>query len=708
MNPLASFQTAQPTQPTAGSRPALNSFLTPKNTQQSFNQSQTALAHSQSYLQRVQDTMKAGADISGNAQVSGANELTQSTGSAMDQMQGKGLPEKVLIGLQGAGNWAGTIAKTTLGMGIGAAKAGLAPISQIQTSQGDTLGSHFATGAKNLETGAVENFKNAFPDVVNWWNSLHPSEQQGISNVINTVGLTGVGKLSTATAPGVAESLAGVATKSGEGVLNTISKVQDIGQSVGNKLSGVNKAPDARIVKVADEWKAPTVPGKVSNPASFSKATAVLEYSPDTPNFLAEQGIHPANNIENGRYATADTADALRATAGQMSKDTLRPSLQQADYITPKTPVADLMSGALSNLSKDKNITEGDLATITKNIQKETALLQKKYPHGMSLAEMDDAKITYAKNGGYSPVKSALDNNTATANRALSSSLADMVQTKAPADLPVGDFKTYLSQYYKAADYLDQLNNKKAPVSLTQYLARRGSQVAGAVVGHGIGGGILGGVGGYLIGGAIEHAIENLTGPMRATFMKNLQITNPVAYTKVQEYLKNMTSGGTGVPRLNPPSAIQLPEAANAATKPVVGSGESTVKSVPAAQGLPNEKTGAPTFKSTPNVGERGFINYGAMGEDLSKMAKAFMKNQPSSATLRALTVFLDHYDSKVLPQGETSSASFTSAVRKVLKEETGLDTFDWTDNKLAKFGTLIEDKIKALDKKYVKPSVPK
>lgn len=665
-------------------------FGSPEPTQtkdQQFNSSQTALSHSQSYLDRVKSTMKAGADISGNAQVGGANELLQHAGEAMDQMQGKALPEKLLIGLQEAGNWAGTIAKTTIGMGVGAAKAGLAPITQKKTPQGDTIGERFATGAKNLGEGAADNFRSTFPDVVKWWDALHPSEQQGISNVINTIGLTGAGKLSSATAPGVAESLLGTVTTAGKGALNTIGKVQDVGAAAGDVFKVFKKTPDAKLLKVAEEWKAPTVPGKASNPASFNKATAVLENSPQTPQFLAEQGIHPANNIENTRYATADTADAMRETAGQMSKDTLRPSLQLADYSTPKTPVADITAQAIAGLSKDKYITQTDLASITKSIQKESALLQKKYPLGMSLTEMHDAKITYAKNGGYSPVKSALDNNTATANRNLGTSLGDMVEVKAPKDLPVGDFNAYLSQYYKAADYLDQLNNKKAPVSLTQYLARRGSQVVGAVVGHGVGGGVLGGVGGYMIGGAIEHAIENLTGPMRATFMKNLQITNPAAFTKVQEYLKNMTSGGTGTPLLNPPSAIQLPEGVKA-LKPIEG--KPTVE--------------AP--KST-KTGESGFVDYAKMGNDLSKIAATWMKNNPSADTLKALTVFLNHYDSHVLPSGETSSASFTSGVRRVLKEDTGLDTFDWTNDRLAKFATLIEGKIKALDKKYVKPSVP-
>jgi hypothetical protein len=350
---------------------------------------------------------------------------------------------------------------------------------------------------------------------------------------------------------------------------------------------------DAVATSLAKEWQAPA---QVNKPA-FNKPRAVLEKDPNTPVFLGKQGIDPRAHIEDGKYTTTDTADALRDTAGKMSTDTLRPSLQMADYVTPKTPVSELEQAAINQARKEPHVTAGDLESIISNIRKEAAALKTKYPDGMNLTEMHDNKITYAKNGGYSPIKSAADNNTATGNRAFGSALGQAVETKAPASVPVKDFNSYLGSYYKAADYLDTLNGKTAPTSLVQDFMRAGAKFGGAAVGSHFGGGIVSAFAGYSIGRAIEHALENMPNPMRGPFLRNLQMTNPEAFTKVQEYLHAQTSGNTGTPRLPAPRFVPL----GSETKPAP---VSSVRSVPAQKGLPNTnpKTGKiqSTYTSTP------------------------------------------------------------------------------------------------------------
>lgn len=306
----------------------------------------------------------------------------------------------------------------------------------------------------------------------------------------------------------------------------------------GGESSGIlNKARAARqesgISSVAKDWKAPAE----APTATFNNARAVLDKSPDTPRFLAEQKLDPNAHIEQGRFSTEDAAQALRDTAGTMSHDTLRPSLEAADKTLPRTPIRDITNAAIEEARSQHSDTALSHEQIISNIQKESAALARKYPDGMSLTDMHDNKITYAKNGGYSPIKSALDNNTASANRSLGSALGKMVESKAPSDVPVGEFNKYLQKYYKAADYLDALHTKKAPYSTGKYIANRAASVAGAAIGHGLGGGILGGVGGYMIGGALEHAVENIPNPLRAAFLRKLQIEKPAAYVKVQKYL---------------------------------------------------------------------------------------------------------------------------------------------------------------------------
>jgi hypothetical protein len=374
---------------------------------------------------------------------------------------------------------------------------------------------------------------------------------------------------------------------------------EEMAASKASDVAAQKQVTAGKVQKVADEWAKPTIPGKASNPASFNKATAILEKSPDTPKFLAEQKLAPSNHIENGRYATADSADAMRETAGKMSRDTLRPSLQMADYAVPKTPVAEIQKTAIANATKDTSLTAGEREAVIRNINKEAQALQRSNPDGLSLTDMHDSKITYAQKGGYRPDKSALDNNIATANRNLSSALGDAVETKAPKDIPVHEFNQYLTKYYKAADYLDALNTKTAPVSLLQNVAHRGAQVIGAAVGHSVGGGILGGVGGYMIGGALEHAIENMALPMRDSFLRNLKITNPEAYTKVAEFI--------GKQEAERATRLALPEGKALGTSEnphiVAPTDTSGVQMIPASKTLPtaNPKTGRmqKTFQSS-------------------------------------------------------------------------------------------------------------
>ncbi len=82
------------------------------------------------------------------------------------------------------------------------------------------------------------------------------------------------------------------------------------------------------------------------------------------------------------------------------------------------------------------------------------------------------------------------------------------------------------------------MHGKKAPVSPLQSAARYASKVTGAKVAGMLGGGdLVSEFVGYHIGGALEKFVENMTNPMRDSFLKNLQKTKPPAFTKIQEFL---------------------------------------------------------------------------------------------------------------------------------------------------------------------------
>lgn len=303
-------------------------------------------------------------------------------------------------------------------------------------------------------------------------------------------------------------------------------------------------------------WKEPATIPK----ATYGKATEIFsnaaEKGNDIPETLVKNGIKLSDNVENGSYTTSDSAEKIRADAGKMSSELLRPSLQMADYSTPKTPVADIIKSTIQDIKNSKSVTPGDIETQLEKAKAEGAALERKYPDGMSLTDMHDTKIDYASNGRYSPVGDTNVNNIAGVNRAFGRSLAALVEGKTPEGIPVKEFNAELQKQYQAADYLDALNNKKVPQSIISRIAKTSAKVVGAAVGERLGGGILSTVGGYHLGGMLEQLLENMSDPVRGHFLNTLEMTNPKAFEAIEEFIGKEKVAQLQRPRLPAPSPL--------------------------------------------------------------------------------------------------------------------------------------------------------
>lgn len=468
----------------------------------------------------------------------GANDIQ----AGMQKGGLKGVPD-VLKGTIGAG----------LGVAAGGVQAIFAPITApLHTLISSKIGKEAISYALTGNTGAIDEIAKSKPvqdamTLISSWTTQHPELAKTLSDAF-TVGTAGIGGEAAVLKTGVKS--AAVSTKNA------------VAESAIAAKNSLIKTPAERVVAVAKDWKKPA---EINSPG-YNNARAVLAKAPDSPTFLAKQGIVPTAHVEDGKYLTTDSAQALRDTAGKMSSDTLRPSLRMADYITPKIPVAELEQNAMTTARNQPHITASDMNSIVDKIKSESAALGEKYPNGLSLTNLHDEKITYAKNSGYSAFKSVSDSNIATANRSFSDALATTLEHKAPPSVPVEDFNKYLSNYYKAADYLDALNGKKAPVTILQQGVRYGAKIGGAIVGGHLGGGVATEFAGYQIGKALEHAAENLTNPMRASFLANLEKSNPKAFALMQEYLRSQKEGNTNIKRLTAPKAI-IPPAPSEATQ---------------------------------------------------------------------------------------------------------------------------------------------
>ena len=416
-----------------------------------------------------------------------------------------------------------------------------------------------ASGAATVASSPIAPAMSPINKAINWLGNKIGSIP-GVQQFANTP----AGEVTSGVAKDVGEIANVAGTVAGvKGSVSISPKAVDLAQSVSDYYEKAKATSDAKTTQaglkdVAQAWEKPATIAK----SGYNNARAVLSKTPSIPKFLAEQKVNPWQHIdETGNFDTADTATALRATAGQMSSDTLRPSLQMADYSTPKTTLDEVIAIARSYIQKDSGLTASDKINAIKGLEREGSALAQKYNEGMGLVNMHDEKITYAQNSGYSPIKDPAANIKASTNRALSSALGDLVEKKAPEGVPVRAFNKYLSDYYKSADYLDAIHGKKVPQSVGQKIAYRAAEVLGAGAGHAIGGGLLGGVGGYMIGGALEHAIEHMTTSMRGSFLSNLEISNPEAFARVQQYFKNanMIGGKLALPPVTSDTPISTP-----------------------------------------------------------------------------------------------------------------------------------------------------
>lgn len=524
----------------------------------------------------------------------GADPIKEAATKVLQDIHGTdgSLKSGLSKGVDIAGDIAGGVAKSFGGIFNAAV---VKPVSNA-ISESPTL-QHDAANPNNPVSKTLDATEHAQQFLTDKWNQFstnHPEEAKKIADAGNIAQFMA---LFIGDNPKVQETVGEGMAKVSESAQNTKNAVVDATKSAQGKIGEMQargELESARVAKekaasqiksVADDWQKPAT---VNKPA-FNKARAVLEKSPDTPKFLAEHGLNPLEHLENGQYVTSDSAQALRDTAGKMSGDTLRPSLQMADYTTPKTPIAEIEKRAIETVGKDSETTAADKNAVIKAIKSEAEALKEEHPDGVGLTDMHDNKITYSKNAGYSPIKDPAANIKATANRSISSVFQRLIEEKAPADVPVRDFNAHLSQFYKAADYLDAINGKTAPVSALQKVVRGAAKFGGAALGGHFGGGVVSEFAGYQIGKALEAALENMTNPMRATFLRNLKVTNPEAFSKVSEYISQQEAEAAGRPLLNAgEEGFKNPIPLGPKT------GESSVKIVPAKKNpvSVNPKTG--------------------------------------------------------------------------------------------------------------------
>jgi hypothetical protein len=468
----------------------------------------------------------------------GANALETSNGS----VGGDAEAAATLVGRAGIGTVSdlANLVLSPVTAVLGTSINNIADLASDVPAVQDVADSAPVSGGLNV----INNAKQAVAD----WAEQNPQAYKQLSDIVNVAGVAAGGEA----APGDIAATGDDMAAAKEGIQNTAQGVSDAVSSL--VPSPAADTPAAHQASLATDWTAPTE--EMNN--SYNGARKVLAQSPEAPSTLAQMGINPAAYIEDGKYDTSELAQEIRDAATSESNQQLRPALQLADTYTAPSQVSAIQQSAIDMVNADTTLTPGTKLRVSNNIKNELSALNEQNPDGLTLTAAHDNKITYSQNAGYSPINDPSANNIATANRYISRALAQDVETRAPASLPVHEVNQDLSKAYSAADYVAALQNKKVPVTFKQSVARGIAKFGGATIARHlpfVGGDIISDFAGYQIGKYLEGMLENMSHPGRAQYLSNLEKYEPQSYQALQSFIKINEDGNPQLLRLPPGSA---------------------------------------------------------------------------------------------------------------------------------------------------------
>ena len=299
--------------------------------------------------------------------------------------------------------------------------------------------------------------------------------------------------------------------------------------------------------------------------AGYANATEVYNKAKakgyDLGDVASKNGIKYDDLIENKNFNTADTAQVLRKQNSKDSQDIVAPLLKQADYSTPAVPLDKIRQGAIDSVMRDIKIAdkETEIAKINNRFRSDSpGSLQDRYPNGMKLSELQQEKISHSLSTNF-------NNPDKNANFHIGNALGEALKVKAPT-VPIPgtneafnltDFNKELEKKYFLADYLDELNNKKAPVSgASKFL-----NLAGKFTGAGLGNEIVPGYGGFLgyhLGGLAVDTFEGMSNPVKAYYLNSIKNTQPEVYNAFRSYIKKTGQEQLLTPLLEAPKSIRV------------------------------------------------------------------------------------------------------------------------------------------------------
>lgn len=282
----------------------------------------------------------------------------------------------------------------------------------------------------------------------------------------------------------------------------------------------------------------------------------------DTPTFLAEHGISPQSLIENGKFHTSEIADKLTNETIKPFEDTLTKQLKVAQYGQPLTQISELRNPLIKSIESTKGITPDITENLVNIAENKLGALERKYPNGIPLDQLNIEKGNFWKGTKFDITK-PLDPQV---NYQIGTAMKDLIESKA-GDANVKELNGVLGNYYKAAKFLNGLENRVPKLTTGQKIFRGVVKATTTGIGEKLFG-LTGGVGGFLLGKSVSHLLENVSNPVRGYILNHLKTADPAAYTKAVQWLGEKEAQRLTTPALPAPTAETLPGGAKNPIKP--------------------------------------------------------------------------------------------------------------------------------------------
>lgn len=285
-------------------------------------------------------------------------------------------------------------------------------------------------------------------------------------------------------------------------------------------------------------------PQTIKNERGYTKATDIANVAKknghDVGDIAVKSGITHDSIIDGNKYATRDTAEALRNDAAKTSHDLMRPALAEAEQGIPRVQLSDIRDKMISDINSApaSQVTDADRKAMIRKVNAEYgpgSPADLAHPDGYLLTDLHDSKIATSLKAKHNPFGTIADNITAKQNDYSSRAFRKVLEDVAPKELEIAKFNKELQGKFSTADYLDALDGKKAPKSIVQKAATLFGKALGAGAGSTFAGG-LGGVAGYHLGGVLVNGFEGMSNPVKTAVLRNLERTQPEIFKAFEDY----------------------------------------------------------------------------------------------------------------------------------------------------------------------------